>query len=114
VSECPKCFDPRDWEAYQRLCQESGCEWDASRYCRDCNQATKERRVAEGRCEHPETVFVLRRGEYVGLRADDPGWRAAVVGNYAGTGLKSKVNFIAPAGRDAVSKAATEKTRSRG
>lgn len=40
--------------------------------CRDCSPAFKQARMKEGRCQHPETVFIrsARMNDVVGVRVD--------------------------------------------
>lgn len=97
----PLCFDSEaDW---QRWCQESrASDWPSDRFCRDCNQQTRDTMIGAGRCVYPETVFVVLRGEgMVGLRRDDPGWYGAMTGKYLGSGKRAASQAITPASREA-------------
>jgi hypothetical protein len=44
--------------------------------CRDCNPAQQAAMRARGRCEHPEAVFVVEKGELVGKL---PGAQGALI-----------------------------------
>lgn len=57
-------------------------------YCRDCTSAYKKQMMEEGRCDHPETVFVRsekHQGDVIGVphetqRKSTIGWESAVMG----------------------------------
>ena len=53
-------------------------------YCRDCNPAYQTDMLAQGRCMHTETVFLLEEktgGDLVGVSAENPRrWESAIIG----------------------------------
>lgn len=65
VKRCPPCFDSaqqyREWQYLKRLSQ----QWQGSpSVCVDCTPEYKEKMMCEGRCQHPETVFVTVIDKY--------------------------------------------------
>lgn len=65
VSRCPPCFDSaeqyREWQKLKRL----SYQWQGQQgVCFDCTPEYKEKMMCEGRCQHPETVFVTYIDKY--------------------------------------------------
>lgn len=76
LATVPSCFPSEaDW-----------IEWSAARSgacspCEDCASAYKRRMLAAGRCDRPETIFVVDEdGEEIGLSADDPRFARLLMG----------------------------------
>jgi hypothetical protein len=90
----PRCFDSTEqWHeytvAYYLSSSTKGYKGKPPRidYCRDCTKKHKERMLAEGRCDHPETVFVRPDGvdkDVIGIALVDykksGAWEQAVMG----------------------------------
>lgn len=82
-AEMPNCFDSqKQWNEYEMW-------WNMSlsraglrpaEPCTDCDPQTQRRMMECHRCDHPETVFVVRTGEMVGLNAQMHGWLRAAKG----------------------------------
>lgn len=76
----PPCFNShqqyQDWRYYMRVSLE-GLRLGV---CHDCTPEYKMEMMCQGRCQHPETVFVtrtLRNGEseVIGVAEDTPYWK---------------------------------------
>lgn len=94
LPEAPKCFSTEaDYREYIVLFMASMVGSGAKArnqadYCRDCNPAYQERMRCQGRCAHPETVFVREDksgGDMVGIsRVDFRRWESAIIGAFGG------------------------------
>jgi hypothetical protein len=82
----PPCFPTQEqWEEYVALW--SLVERITSRYsqhvefCRDCTPAHRAQMLGEGKCTHPETIFVRRKGELLGISGHfGERWQGALLG----------------------------------
>lgn len=67
----PQCFDSLEqWEVYKDLWQKS--QGGKVNFCLDCQPAYRDQMTAQGRCAHPETVFVKageRRSKAIEMRS---------------------------------------------
>lgn len=79
--ERPECFESDEqWGQYQLLWRLSQ-GMAAVRFCTDCLPEYRDRMIAEGRCAHPETVFVHNGGEVIGVNGDRwSTWLGAISG----------------------------------
>lgn len=83
----PDCFTLEDqWMAYEvwwNISDQNKRQTKADP-CVDCDPETRNRMHKDGRCEHPETVFILRQRkgeeEMIGVNGNDSGWDKAVIG----------------------------------
>lgn len=89
----PPCFrDDREWREYVvafMLCRNNN-ERQRNRvdYCRDCTPEYKAQQIAEGKCSHPETVFIrpqISTDDVVGVSFDrkkksNVAWQNAMIG----------------------------------
>lgn len=93
----PACFESeQQWREWCALAGLSGLP--RCRYCVDCTPEFLDAMAAAGRCEHPETVFVLDKGESVrGLHSGEKGWFRAVTGHFAGNGKLGRSTVVAMA-----------------
>lgn len=96
-TERPTCFDSdAQWREYAVVshvayANQGGKPADRQlarvNYCRDCSPEFKRKREIEGRCGHPETVFVRREtAETIGVSIDwdrrsFAAWEAAMMGS---------------------------------
>lgn len=77
----PDCFESApQWREYQRM-------WRLSKgmgrvnYCTDCTPEYRDAMIKEWRCAHPQTIFVEKDGELIGLNGSQWGsWAAAISG----------------------------------
>lgn len=61
----PACFSERSWVEYEVHTLDAP-SYDRRKYtspCTDCTPERKQQMLDEGRCAHPETVFVVRKGK---------------------------------------------------
>lgn len=92
--KAPACFaGKQEWKEYVvawlmagRQSENRGKRVGVS-YCRDCTVAFKAQMMEEGRCQHPETVFIRAdrgMGDVIGVAIDRPGrtqaWESAIMG----------------------------------
>lgn len=75
--QCPPCWsgDHAAWREYQILARAANRKFRS--HCTDCLPAFKNKSLAAGKCNRPETIFVMRRlenrePELVGLNRDFP------------------------------------------
>ena len=73
ATDRPACFatdsEWADWYAFR-----AGAKYP----CVDCTPEHQEKMIRAGRCEHAETLFVLRSGEMVGVCSADRGYSVAL------------------------------------
>ena len=55
--------------------------------CADCCLEFADKMQGQGRCQRPETVFALIRGEVIGICADDPEYAQVLAGTYLKAGV---------------------------
>lgn len=85
----PTCFTDREWVEYEVHSLSVHSNTNRKGYanpCMDCLPARKKEMLAEGRCGHPETVFIVRKGreenDIEGINSDTfPTWERACRGN---------------------------------
>lgn len=85
----PKCFTDRQWKEYEVHSLDTPSNTNRKGYanpCMDCTPEHKREMRAEGRCDHPETVFIVRKGreenDIEGINSDTfPTWERACRGN---------------------------------
>lgn len=81
----PDCFDNATaYRQYMWFIKEAASPKDRN-YCLDCNPEHKSKMLAEGRCEHPETRFVVwvnknREPEMIGVSNMSRFWHRVVKG----------------------------------
>lgn len=89
--EPPKCFSTEaDYREYIVLFMASMVGGAKARnqadYCRDCNPKYQSAMAEQGRCAHPETVFVREDksgGDMVGIsKVDFRRWESALIGQF--------------------------------
>ena len=61
----PPCFESKEQHMnYLWTVVKVGLPLDENNYCLDCTKEYKEEMMCEGRCHHPETIFVEWRNTY--------------------------------------------------
>lgn len=83
----PRCFETREqWIEYQRLWQSSYRSvkpMPKVNICRDCTPEHRDKMIDEGRCVHPETVFVIDNDGIIGINGARWGdWMSAISGRW--------------------------------
>lgn len=77
----PQCFDsPDQWAEYQELWKLS--QGGKVRFCLDCQPRYRDEMTKQGRCAHPETIFIKPPdGEMLGINGViASGWKSALAG----------------------------------
>ena len=92
----PSCFSSR--KQYQEYMHWKRVSLEAHLHrgvCADCTPEFKEQMLAEGRCDHPETVFVqsinrFREVETVGVATNSKWWPKVMKGQYVFKAYREK------------------------
>ena len=92
----PSCFESKqqyqEYMYWKRLSLETHLHRGV---CADCTPEFKERMLSEGRCDHPETVFVqhvnrFNEVETVGVAMNSKWWKRVMKGQYVFKAFKEK------------------------
>ena len=92
------------WSDTPPSCFGAQGEWDAWREsrdgpnspCCDCTPGHRDKMHAQGRCDRPEVIFVVKLGETMGLSADDYGYTQALAAHPHTPSLESAVRQALP------------------
>lgn len=62
ASNKPACYTQRQWDLWM------AANFAKSKPCADCTKERQAAMIEQGRCEHPEVIFVIRDGAVYGAR----------------------------------------------
>lgn len=100
ITSIPPCFESvAQWVEWKSLAEHSRVHVGREiTFCEDCLPDYRDRMIASGRCEHPETIFVSEPGGVgvTGMTAEDRGYTSIIKGRKRWDGESNPADRLVP------------------